>query len=149
MKKTLLFFCVISLILSALDIDQSFAQAKNPFLEIIKCPKEILNENAEISVMIYLPKDHAYNEEMPFQFEILKEGKVLRSGILKDPQKELPLSVHLDSEYKGPSTLEIKLEVPYCSTALPKLCKFKSIKFIQPFSTQASGKPLLQLETQI
>ncbi len=96
MKRAWLFFFVMSLILSVLNIDQSFAQAKNPFLEIIKCPEEILNENAEISVMIHLPKGHAYNEETPFQFEILKEGKILRSGILKDPANELPLNSPLD-----------------------------------------------------
>ncbi len=140
---------MMSLVLFSLNISQSFAQAKNPFLEIIKCPKEILNENAEIVIMTYLPKDHAYNEETPFQFQISKEGKILRSGILKDPQKELPLSIHLDPQYKGPSTLEIELEVPYCSTETPKLCKFKSVKFIQPFSTEANGKSLLKLETQI
>ena len=143
MNKIFFFFLV------TVFLSQSFAQAKNPFLEVIKCPEEILNENAEIKIMTHLPKDHTYNEDASFQFQVLKEGKVLRTGTLKDPQKELPISVHLDSEGKGASSLEIELEVPYCSTQTPRLCKFKSVRFIQPFSTQASGKSLLQLETQI
>ncbi len=124
---------------------------KNPFLELIERPKETLKENAKISIMIRLPKNHEFTEEAPFTYEVIQkeEGKILWKGILKDPKKELPLNIQLSQEYKDKSPLEIDLEVPYCSTAPPKLCKFKSIKLIQPVSIDANGKAILQLETQI
>jgi len=124
---------------------------KNPFLETIERPEEILKEQSQISVTVHLPKDHEFSEEGLFSYEVAEQGekKVLQKGMIKNPKKELPLNFDLVRKYKGKFILAIDLEVPYCSTMPPKLCKFKSIQFIQPISVESNGKPLLRLEAQI
>ena len=122
---------------------------KNPFLELIERPEETVKEDSKISFAVRLPKDHEFSKEAPFTYEILKQGKVFQKGTIKDPDKELPLNINLNQDDKGKSVIEIDLDFPYCSTAPPKLCKFKSIKLIQPISVESDGKPVLKLETQI
>lgn len=122
---------------------------KNPFLELIERPEETVTEDSKISFAVLLPKDHEFSQDAPFTYELLKQGKVVQRGTVKDPNKELPLDFDLGRNEKGKSVIEIDLDFPYCSTAPPKLCKFKSIKLIQPISVQSKGKSVLQLETQV
>ncbi len=126
---------------------------KNPFLKTLIYPAETLAENARGSVGVLLPKDHEFTENEPLQFQIrLKEDKAtqnLKEGSLSRPVEELPITFELSNEAGTKVTLEVDLEVPYCTTVSPKLCKYKSLKLIQPISFKADGRSKLELRPQI
>ncbi len=127
---------------------------KNPFLQVVEYAPQALSGGAQASVDIQLPKDHEFTEGVPLHYrvQLLEEGKQarnLKEGELPNPSKGLPITFDPGGKTNGKSTLEVDLEVPYCTTVNPKLCKFKSLKLIQPISFGAEGKSKLELHTQI
>lgn len=126
---------------------ESDARPSHPFFQVIELPEETLQKNAAISFNVHLPAHHEFSPESAFRYSVLRDGKIFKEGIL-DPKKELPFLVRLD-QHMNRLTIEINLQIPYCATEAPKLCKFKSIRFIQPVTFEAGGKALLNLESQI
>ena len=112
-----------------------------------------MSGGAQVSVNVMLPENHEFTEGAPLHFEArLKKGdkfKNLKSSELLEPPKGLPLTFDLGGEMEHNAVLEVDLEVPYCTTVRPKLCKFKSVKLTQPVSFKAEGKSNLELRAQI
>ena len=75
--------------------------------------------------------------------------RIVKSGRLKEPDREFPIRFDLNRSSGTESILEIDLEVPYCTSAPPKLCKFKSLKLIQPVSFREAGKAALELQPEL
>lgn len=132
---------------SAAVADQKQPEPVNPFLQVIELSEETLQKNAAISFNVHLPAHHEFSPEAAFRYSVLRDGKILKEGIL-DPKKELPFLVRLD-QHMIQSTIEINLQIPYCATEAPKLCKFKWIRFIQPVLVASHGKMLLELEGRV
>ena len=125
----------------------------NPFLKTLENPAAAVSPKAEDSVNVTLQKNHEFTEGEALHFEIrLREGERLRTlkkGNLNHPAAKLPLVFNLGKAAEGESILEVDLDISYCTNQAPKLCKFKSLKLIQPVSFAAAGKSKLELTPSV
>ena len=125
----------------------------NPFLQKVDYPKEILLKNAQISVSVVLPPNHEFTENFSLDYQVkIREGtsaKDLKIGSLAHPEHELPIRFALNSVSESEFILEAELNISYCTTAQPKLCKFKTLQLIQPITLGAAGKANLNLQPKI
>lgn len=149
---------------------QENAKRQNSFQQIEAYAPQILSEHAGGSISVGLPEGHEFTEGIPLEFRVgmnpvrgatsngvkrLQSGaesageSILKEGALAEPARELPVEFDIQKEIEGDSVLEVDLEVPYCTTASPRICKFKSVKLIQPISFRPEGKSKLELHAQI
>ncbi len=126
---------------------------KNPFLETIELKPERVSEKTEISIAVDLPEDHEFTEGTPLHFKADLTGRdrkdLLKEGELEHPARELPVRVSVNGPPGSESVLELELDIPYCTTQEPKLCKFKSLKWIQPVSFSKGAKDKLEFRAKI
>jgi hypothetical protein len=130
----------------------------NPFLQTVAYPEIQLVAAADASVLLQLPENHEFTEGFPLMYRIAVQGEVgavIKEGEMSDlpevTQREaVPLlDFKLPKEIGTGSTLEVDLNVPYCTTVQPKMCKFKSLKLLQPISISSAGKAHLDLKAEI
>ncbi len=131
--------------------------AQNPFLEAVTFPKMEITSSAQVEIKVNLPKDHDFTEGVPLQYEVmLRQGektKPLQNVSLDGAKKKQPIQFQLNEKNNtgdtGEMALEMNLEVPYCTTRQPKLCKFKSLKLTQPILITENGRSHLSLRAEI
>ena len=126
---------------------------RNPFLQTMDMPEEKIADKTAVALNISLPVDHEFTEEAPFEYEAyLQNGSrknLIQKKSLNQPAQFLPLHFDFKAEGPGKQVLEIRLRVPYCSKVPPKVCKFKSIDIMQPFSVDPSGKSVLNFNVEV
>lgn len=125
----------------------------NPFLETREADLRDLSPGARLLITVTLPPDHEFTEGIPLHFRAaITEGgrsRVLKEGELKEPARELPLVIDLEGREGRQASLGLALDIPYCTTQDPKLCKFKSFRITQPVSFSKDGKKTLDIQAQI
>lgn len=125
----------------------------NAFYERAEFPEEELTKEARISVGVLLPLNHGFTEGQKLGYEIRARNRgelvKLENGKLDLPAKNLPITFDLEKTASSEGTLEIDLRVSYCSEIKPKLCKFKLVQAIQPYTTAVDGKANLEMAVQI
>jgi hypothetical protein len=130
------------------------APNQNPFVQTIELQDETVSEKTRVSVAVDLPSEHDFTEGIALKYEAkLKAGgseKKIKKGSLRKPARALPIRFDLQGKAAPAAVLKVDLNVPYCTTTEPKMCKFKTVHLIQPlhFSTSAQSKLDLQVRIE-
>ena len=129
-------------------------EKKNPFLETIELPLERVSQKAKISLAVELPENHEFTEGTPLHYKVGFAGNgkaqvLLKEEELERPEGKLPVQLNMAGVSGEGAVLEVELDIPYCTTTEPKLCKFKSVKWTQPVSFAAGGKDKLEFRAKI
>lgn len=146
------------------------ATQNNPFLENITLPSAEVAQKAKLSLAVELPENHEFTEGTPLHFKVMLTGSgktilLLKEDEFEHPERKLPIQLDFSAAViadgseaagvdengvkGGQAVLEVELDIPYCTTVEPKLCKFKSIKWTQNVSFSEGGKDKLEFRAKI
>lgn len=147
-------FCLAPVLYAVIDDSAPKSPASSLFVQNVENKTSSIMSGGRVIIDVELPALHEFTEGVILEYMVwLQSGfekQELIKGGLQNPVRELPLVIKIPSNLTGEAVLGAELKIPYCSTKLPKMCKFKLVKFKQPLTVlNGNGERELRIALRV
>lgn len=111
---------------------------------VVTPPAHLSDGQSRILVEIQLPPNHHYPKNAVIEYQLTSVSGRVRvlplKASFKNPSKQHPIFLRIQSHQETETFIEASLTVPYCSKKPPILCKMKVIRLKIPVRFTKTGK---------